>query len=266
MKRHLILPLISCAIICTSCIGTRYTNTDAPATLQYLYESNEKTISGLSKSYKSTLDDMLENGDPKPGLCADYAVILAKQNKHEEANKWLNREATIYPSASTYVYFLKKQLVPEFADDTSALKFLDPNVANQPTNNTVSIDSLTIAPRSEMSFMEKRKAAWERRKQEKAIAKEEKKLNANQAKANEEEMEAVAKDKKNAKVKDKKQKATEEKVKKENAPKEKATKEKVKKEKATKEKVNAPKEKATKEKVKKENTPKEKSVKEKKNK
>ena len=214
MKRHLILPIISCAILSVSCIGTHYTNTDAPATLQYLHENTDKSLSNLSKSYHSTLNKTMKEGTPKPGLCAEYGVLLAKENKHEEANKWFNREVTIYPSASAYVYFLKKSLIPEFANDTAIYHHLDTTTTTLPVQNTVSIDSLTTAPQPEMSIIEKKKAAWERRKQEKALVKEEKQANKAQVKENKkaQQSEKIAKTK--AKSKKDEPKAKKEKSKK----------------------------------------------------
>ena len=223
MKRHLLLPIIGCVILFTGCIGTHYTEVESPSTLKYLYDESEENLSNMAKRYGSTLSKTVKESTPKPGACAEYAVMLAKLNKAEDANKWFNKETEFYPVSVPHVNYLKKTLIPEFSDDTVAynLEILKKELL-PPIDTTKHVKDTT----PKVSFGEKAKKTWSNIT-EKFSKKDEEK--AEVAGENQPAKEAKAKDKKAKKEKATEENNGQEKVK---APKEK--KEKVAKDKQEK--------------------------------
>lgn len=101
-----------------SCGGNKQV-VDPKAMLAYGKEPNEQTMDVLSKSYSSVISKNRKDGVKQPGIYSDYAVMLVKQGKREEANSWFNKEMETFPSSRSYVMQLKRRLIPEYQDDNT---------------------------------------------------------------------------------------------------------------------------------------------------
>lgn len=102
-----------------SCGSHPYMVSDDITMLSYCKEPSEENLSNLTKAYNAAINNNRKKGIKQPGLYADYAVALSKQGRAEEANGWFNNEVNTFPISREYVRELKRQLIPQFLDDTS---------------------------------------------------------------------------------------------------------------------------------------------------
>ncbi len=103
-----------------SCGSGEYLVKDPNVMLSYLKEPSDANLDNLVKSYSSTINKNRRSKATQPGLFADYGVAMAHQGKDAEANVWLNKEMDAYPATRPYVMQLKRQLVPQFLNDTTS--------------------------------------------------------------------------------------------------------------------------------------------------
>lgn len=92
---------------------------DPKVMLAYEMEPSPENLDNLAKAYGSLINKNRKTGIRQPGLYADYAVALAQQGKAAEANIWFNNEMDAFPSSKQYVMQLKKQLIPQYLNDTT---------------------------------------------------------------------------------------------------------------------------------------------------
>ena len=123
-------------VLMASCGGADYLVKDPNVMLTYLKESTPESMDNLAKAYSSTINKNRRSNKTYPGLFSDYAVVLAQQGKAAEANVWFNKEMDAFPVTRTYVMQLKRQLVPQFLNDTSSTFMSD-------TLNIYQADELT---------------------------------------------------------------------------------------------------------------------------
>lgn len=102
-----------------SCGSNTYMVSDDITMLSYCKDPSSENLDNLTKAYNAAINSNRKKGIKQPGLFADYAVALAKQGRAEEANGWFNNEVNAFPTSREYVRELKRQLIPQFLDDTS---------------------------------------------------------------------------------------------------------------------------------------------------
>ncbi len=93
-------------VSCTS--GNKLAENPSPM-INYEQESSAETLKILSKQYREAAKEYKKK-TPPPGFCADYGMILLKNNKKKEAQEWLDAEKGHYPEAGLYIESLKQQL------------------------------------------------------------------------------------------------------------------------------------------------------------
>jgi len=82
--------------------------------LVYAYSTRdiqEKEMKKFVKRYSRIVD--LPKGKrrlPPPGACSEYAFLLFKQGKVDQAREYFAKEVVIYPESQTYVNTLMKSL------------------------------------------------------------------------------------------------------------------------------------------------------------
>lgn len=104
---------------------------DPKVMLAYEMDPSTDNMVNLSKAYSTTINKIRKTGERYPGLYSDYAVTLALQGKASEANVWFNNEMEAFPSSKKYVMQLKKQMIPQFLNDTT--HFLDMDIEEDTT-------------------------------------------------------------------------------------------------------------------------------------
>lgn len=113
IKTLLIIGFAGMVCACSSSVAV----VDPTTLLAYGINPNEQNLENLAKNYGSTINKNRKSGIKTPGLYCDYAVALVKQGKRAEANSWFNKEIEAFPSAREFVMQLKKELIPEYAND-----------------------------------------------------------------------------------------------------------------------------------------------------
>jgi len=108
------------AALLSSCGSGEYLVKDPNVMLSYMKEPTTESLDNLAKAYSSTINKNRRSNTSLPGLFADYGVALAQQGRAAEANVWFNKEMDMYPASRPYVMQLKRQLVPQFLNDTSS--------------------------------------------------------------------------------------------------------------------------------------------------
>lgn len=111
MKKLLII--IFTALLLGSCSNELYKYYDYD-NLIYAYSTrdiSEKEMKKFVKKYSRIVS--FPKGTrklPPPGACAEYAYLLFKQGKVDEAKEYFAKEVVIYPESQTYVNTLMKSL------------------------------------------------------------------------------------------------------------------------------------------------------------
>lgn len=106
-------------------------------------EPSNANLENLSKAYSSAINRNRKENIKQPGLCSDYAVCLALLGQEAEANKWFNKEVSDFPTSRPYVLKMKKQLIPQYANDNTTASESDLNRLSAGDNeNTDAIKSV----------------------------------------------------------------------------------------------------------------------------
>ncbi|MDR0971058.1 MAG: DUF4810 domain-containing protein [Bacteroidales bacterium] len=65
---------------------------------------NEKDVKRISRKFQNIVKSPKgKRKMPPPGACFEYAFLLAKQDKKEEAKEYFLKEITLYPESEQYV-------------------------------------------------------------------------------------------------------------------------------------------------------------------
>jgi hypothetical protein len=80
-----------------------------------LYVAMKDATPAAIQTHAELLREIIENAErgaarPPAGVCAEYAFYLAKLGRIEEANAYLEKEATHYPEARTFLVALGRFL------------------------------------------------------------------------------------------------------------------------------------------------------------
>lgn len=94
----------------SGCGSQEYLVKDPTVLLTYQLAPNNENLENLAKAYNAQINKNRKAGIVEPGLCSDYAVVLAKLGRMDEANQYFNQEMSTFPSSATYVKTLQKQL------------------------------------------------------------------------------------------------------------------------------------------------------------
>jgi hypothetical protein len=74
------------------------------ASYNYIKKSDEKSTNDLVESYKKIIAKQEgTRGLVPPGIYADYAFLLMKQNKNTEAQVMLEKEIELYPESKIFM-------------------------------------------------------------------------------------------------------------------------------------------------------------------
>ncbi len=95
-------------LLLTSCSSELGITKRPDVTVNYLSQPSPETLNLLLSQYRSAVRNNDDN--PIPGLHADYAILLIKAGKNEEAKKQFNEEIKLFPESQKYVEFLKNTL------------------------------------------------------------------------------------------------------------------------------------------------------------
>ncbi|MCR4815864.1 MAG: DUF4810 domain-containing protein [Bacteroidales bacterium] len=119
-KKRIIKSLMTTAVaaLLSSC-GSSLAVVDPVTMLTYGKDPTEENLENLAKNYSSVINKNRKSGEKQPGVFSDYAVALARQGKHAEANTWFNMEMSTFPSSRSYVLKLKQTMIPEYINDNS---------------------------------------------------------------------------------------------------------------------------------------------------
>ena len=94
-----------------------YTN----ATYRYIKGGNEEDMADLLSRLETCINEDAAKSArqvPPPGICADYAFLLAKKGENDKAIEMLKKEKAIYPESTPFVNAILKK----FGVDDSELE------------------------------------------------------------------------------------------------------------------------------------------------
>lgn len=148
------LIIIGVGLIMASC-GSSEAMVDSATMLTYGKEPTEQNLENLAKNYGSVINKNRKSGIKRPGIYSDYAVALARQGKHAEANNWFNTEMATFPSSRGYVMQLKKKMIPEYIDDNSIS-----------SNSAPETDESGLSPKKRVAAEERASGVMETEKRE----------------------------------------------------------------------------------------------------
>ena len=102
----------------SSCREENYLANESRSLMLYQKNNTNGNLLALAKAQAESIGRAKKVKDLQPGACADYAVSLAKLGLVEDANKWFNKERTLYPASSKFVDAMKAKYVGSLASDT----------------------------------------------------------------------------------------------------------------------------------------------------
>ncbi len=113
--KKIILAIGAISLAFCSCTKVLYTHYDYDEAV-YFYAKNSGNIESkhakkLLKSYKNIVDNPKgENMVAPPGTYADYAYLLFKDGKIDQAKMYFQKEYVTYPESKPYVESLMQKL------------------------------------------------------------------------------------------------------------------------------------------------------------
>lgn len=114
LNKLLLFSQVSLLLLVTACVSTPplYVWNDYSTTsYNYIKNTNEETEAKLLATYENLINGKKGSRElPPPGICADYAFLLMKKGKMDEAKKMLAMEMTNYPESSVYVQNVLKKI------------------------------------------------------------------------------------------------------------------------------------------------------------
>lgn len=113
-----IIVTLASAVLLAACSGSEAL-VDPTVMLAYGMDPSAQNSENLMKSYGSAINKNRKSGKKTPGVYSDYAVTLVKAGRRAEANNWFNKEMDAFPSSRGYVLRLKRELIPEYANDNT---------------------------------------------------------------------------------------------------------------------------------------------------
>ena len=117
----ILVTLAFASLSLSSCREENYLANESRSLMLYQKNNTNGNLLALAKSQAETIGRAKKNKDLHPGTCADYAVSLAKLGLLEDANKWFNKERTLYPASAKFVDAMKTKYVGSLAADTVSL-------------------------------------------------------------------------------------------------------------------------------------------------
>lgn len=90
--------------------------------LSYQTARTNGSLYALACIYADNLNEAVKADTLHPGMYAEYGVALALMGHEPDACRMLNAEAAAFPESKHLVRRLKERLLPQFVDDTFAVK------------------------------------------------------------------------------------------------------------------------------------------------
>lgn len=105
----------------SACKEENYIANESRSLMLYQKNTSNGNLLALAKAQAETIGRAKKSRDIEPGACSDYAVSLAKLGLLEDANKWFNKERSLYPASAKFVDAMKAKYVGTLAADTASL-------------------------------------------------------------------------------------------------------------------------------------------------
>jgi hypothetical protein len=117
----ILIPLAFAVFSLSACKEENYLANESRSLMLYQKNNTNGNLLALAKAQAETIGRAKKSKELKPGMCADYAVSLAKLGLSDEANKWFNKERSLFPASAKFVDAMKAKYVGSSASDTSSL-------------------------------------------------------------------------------------------------------------------------------------------------
>lgn len=119
VKKTALLGAALASLLVTGCIS-QGTLVENPSALRaYQQAPTQARRLELAKSYARAINSNIKEKAVRPGLYADYALVLADMGRWDEANVMLNNEKASFPSNTRYIEVMKQQLMPAFVGNNA---------------------------------------------------------------------------------------------------------------------------------------------------